>query len=80
MSLHKAAAELKIPPSTAQGWKKKFEDGDDVFTRKEESGRPRGRPAILNEEHQYHLIELIDKNRSLVLDQMMESLTSQFEP
>lgn len=49
------------------------------FTRKEGSGRPRGRSAILNEEHQKHLIELIDENPSLVLDQIMESLTSQFE-
>ncbi|CEG84661.1 hypothetical protein RMATCC62417_18430 [Rhizopus microsporus] len=79
LSLRKAAAELKIPPSTVQGWKKKFEDGDDVFTRKEGSDRPRGRSAILKEEHQKHLIELIDENPSLVLDQMMESLTSQFE-
>jgi transposase len=76
LSLRKAAAELKIPPSTAQGWKKKFEGGDDVFTRKEGCGRPRSRPTILNEEHQEHLIDLIDENPSLVLDQMMESLTS----
>lgn len=79
LSLRKAAANVKVPPSTAQGWKKKFEDGEDVFERKKGSGRPEGRPAILNEDHQKHLIELIDDNPSLVLDEMMESLTSRFE-
>ncbi|ORE02569.1 hypothetical protein BCV72DRAFT_338617 [Rhizopus microsporus var. microsporus] len=56
LSLHKAAAELMVPQSAVQGWKKKFEDGDNIFTRKEGSGRPRGRLAILNEEHQNHLL------------------------
>lgn len=53
--------------------------GEDVFTRKEGSGRLQGRTAILNENNQKHLIELIDDNPFLVLDQMSESLTSQFE-
>lgn len=79
MSLRAAAAELKIPKSTAYDWKKKYEEGSDVFSRKEGSGRPKGRPAILNEEHQKYLVEMIDENPSLVLDQMMDSLTSQFE-
>ncbi|KAG1453846.1 hypothetical protein G6F56_007469 [Rhizopus delemar] len=79
LSLRKAAAKVKVPPSTAQGWKKKFKDGEDVFKRKKGSGRPEGRPAILNEDYQKHLIELIDNNPSLVLDKMMESLTSRFE-
>lgn len=46
---------------------------------KKGSGRPEDRPAILNEDHRKHLIELIDDNPSLVLDEMMESLTSRFE-
>ncbi|KAG1451631.1 hypothetical protein G6F56_008036 [Rhizopus delemar] len=46
---------------------------------KRDNGRPEGRPAILNEDYQKHLVELIDDNPSLVLDEMMESLTSQFE-
>lgn len=79
MSLRAAAAELKIPKSTAYDWKKKYEEGSDVFGRKEGSGRPKGRSAILNEEHQKYLVEMIDENPSLVLDQMMDSLTSQFE-
>lgn len=33
----------------------------------------------MNEDHRKHLIELIDDNPSLVLDEMMESLTSRFE-
>ncbi|KAG1444924.1 hypothetical protein G6F56_010105 [Rhizopus delemar] len=79
MSLHAAAAELKIPKSTTYDWKKKYEEGSDVFGRKEGSSRPRGRPAILNEEHQKYLVEMIDENPSLVLDQMMDNLTSQFK-
>ncbi|CEG71153.1 hypothetical protein RMATCC62417_06936 [Rhizopus microsporus] len=79
LSLRKAAAQLSIPHSTAQSWKKKYEMGEDVFKRKEGSGRPQDRPAILNEEHQKYLLDLVDDNPSLVLDQMMESLTSQFE-
>ncbi|KAG1468016.1 hypothetical protein G6F56_004082 [Rhizopus delemar] len=79
MSLCAAAAELKIPKSTAYDWKKKYEEGSDIFSRKEGSGRPKGRPAILNEEHQKYLVEMIDENPSLVLDQTMDSLTSQFE-
>ncbi|ORE12625.1 hypothetical protein BCV71DRAFT_280559 [Rhizopus microsporus] len=75
LSLRKAAAQLSIPHSTAQSWKKKYEMGEDVLKEKKEAGRP----AILNEEHQKYLLDLVDDNPFLVLDQMMESLTSQFE-
>ncbi|KAI8987042.1 hypothetical protein BDB01DRAFT_719861, partial [Pilobolus umbonatus] len=79
MSLRIVATELKIPKATAYDWKKKYEEGSDVFGRKEGCGRSKGRPAILNEEHQKYLVEMMDEDPSLVLDQMMDSLTSQFE-
>jgi transposase len=37
-----------------------------------------GRPSILNEEHKRHLISFYDDNPSAVVDQAMDSLTSEF--
>ena len=42
------------------------------------SGRPVGRPALLNENHEAFLVNLVDENAGLVLDEMMESLTNEF--
>lgn len=43
-SVHNAASELKIPPSTARNWLKKEEskDGTEILGRQSESGRPVG--------------------------------------
>ena len=42
------------------------------------SGRPVKKPPTLTEEHEQLLINLIDEEASLVLDEMMDSLTAQF--
>lgn len=47
---------------------KDFESCDDVFTRKGRCGRLKGKPVILNEEHQEYLVRSIDKSSTLVLD------------
>jgi transposase len=79
-SIRSAAAELKVPQSTAQSWMKKANQaGDDDFEeRKSGSGRPVGRPPILGLEHKEFLTNLIDEKPSLVLDEMMENLMNQF--
>ncbi|CEP10365.1 hypothetical protein [Parasitella parasitica] len=78
MSVRAAALQLQINPSTAQNWAKKDrEDPQDIIARKKGSGRP-GRPSKFNEEHQRFLVNLIDENASIVLDEMMDSLTAQF--
>lgn len=50
-SVHSAASELKIPPSTTQNWLKKEEagDGNKVFGRQSGSGTPAERPSPLND-------------------------------
>ncbi|CEP20029.1 hypothetical protein [Parasitella parasitica] len=54
------------------------QDPRTYITRKKGSGRPVGRPALLNDRHKAHLVDFIDKEPALVLDQMMESLTASF--
>lgn len=79
-SIRSAAAELKVPQSTAQSWIKKAKQaGDETLEeRKAGSGRPVGRPPVLTEDHKEFLINLVDEKPSLVLEEMVESLTSQF--
>jgi transposase len=63
---------------TAQGWyDRDQEDPQDVIQRKQAKD-PVGRPPKLHEEHREFLVELIDKQPGLVLDQIMDDLTSQF--
>ncbi|CAO0801114.1 unnamed protein product [Mucor circinelloides] len=42
------------------------------------NGRPVGRPALMDDHHKTHLVDLIDEEPSLVLEQMMDSLTASF--
>ncbi|ORY94092.1 hypothetical protein BCR43DRAFT_551887 [Syncephalastrum racemosum] len=76
----KAAAKLGIPRSTAYSWLKKDEEepSDEVQPRKVPEKRG-GRPRLLNETHQQHVTAFIDDNPSVTLDQMMTSLTEQFD-
>lgn len=82
MSVRGAAKELNIPPSTAQTWytkgTKSLETGEDVQLRKPGSGRPVGRPLKLNAEHKEYITNAIDEKPGIVLEEMMEGLTSQF--
>lgn len=76
----KAAAKLGIPRSTAYTWVKKNEEepSDEIQQRKVPKAGG-GRPRLLNETHQQHLTAFIDDNPSVTLDQMMTSLTDQFD-
>jgi transposase len=79
MPVRAAALQPQIKPRAAQYWvQKDQQDPQDEIQRKIGSGRPRGKSAILGEEHKQFLVDMIDKNPSLVLDQMMASLTNQF--
>jgi hypothetical protein len=72
---------LNIPSSTAFDWGKKSIEAADEFVelRKAGSGRPVGRPPTLTDAHQEYLLKLVDENETgLTLDQMMESLTTEF--
>lgn len=79
-SVRSAASKLNIPPTTARNWLKKEEENNNVEVtgRKPGSGRPAGRPTVFNDEHKGYLTELIDNKPDIVLDEMMESLTTQF--
>ncbi|OAD75130.1 Homeodomain-like DNA binding domain-containing transcription factor [Phycomyces blakesleeanus NRRL 1555(-)] len=82
MSIRGAAKELKIPPCTAQTWytkdQKSIESGEDLYLRKPGNERPVGRPLTINSEQKKYLINLIDQKPGIVLDEMMDGLTSQF--
>ncbi|KAI9472267.1 MAG: hypothetical protein EXX96DRAFT_622448 [Benjaminiella poitrasii] len=80
MSVRAAAHELKVPQSSAQGWKKKAElaGDDELKTIEPGSGRKAGRPSVFTEEHKEFVINFIDSKPSCVFDEMMKSLTSQF--
>ncbi|KAI8885342.1 hypothetical protein K501DRAFT_165265, partial [Backusella circina FSU 941] len=73
------ALKLHIIPRTARRWVADDQRDPQTYTsRKEGSGRPVGRPALMDDRHRTHLVDLIDEEPALVLDQMMESLTATF--
>lgn len=81
MSTRGAANHLKIPSSTAFNWQKKCIEALDEFVewRKPGSGRPVGRPPKLTDDHRDYLVKIVDDNDTgLTLEQMMESLTTEF--
>ncbi|KAI9484139.1 MAG: hypothetical protein EXX96DRAFT_448167, partial [Benjaminiella poitrasii] len=79
MSAREASLKLHITPRTAQRWIANDQQDPQTYTaRKEGSGRPVGRPAIMDDRHKTHLVDLIDEEPALVLDQMMDSLTAEF--
>ncbi|KAG0783371.1 hypothetical protein G6F57_002187 [Rhizopus arrhizus] len=74
-----AAAEIKVSSSTAYNWHKKglksLELDEDI-----EKGGARGavkvrRPAVLNDIHKNYLTSLVGEKSSIVLDEMIKSLT-----
>lgn len=79
MSVRQAALKLQITPRTAQGWVADDQRNTQAYIgRKQGSGRPVGRPALMDDRHKTHLVNLIDEEPSLVLEQMMDSLTASF--
>ncbi|KAG0166633.1 hypothetical protein DFQ28_007156 [Apophysomyces sp. BC1034] len=79
MSVRAAALQLHIKPLTAQYWVQKDQkEPTDQIVRNVGGGRPPGRPPKLVEEHQKFLVDLINEKPSLVLDEIMTSLTDQF--
>ncbi|KAG0754542.1 hypothetical protein G6F57_010358 [Rhizopus arrhizus] len=79
MSVRAAALQLQIKPRTAQYWVQQDQkEPKDQIVKNVGGGRPPGRPPKLVEEHRQFLIDLIDEKPSLVLDEIMTSLTEQF--
>ncbi|KAG1152122.1 hypothetical protein G6F37_000664 [Rhizopus arrhizus] len=82
MSIRGAAAEIKIPSSTAYNCHKKglksLELDEDIEKGGAKGAVKVGRPVILNDIHKDYLISLVDEKPSTVLDEMMKSLTTQF--
>jgi transposase len=64
----------------SRNWIKKNNNNEDVeiVGRKEDSGRPAGRPPTLTDVHKDYLVEILDEKLGLGLDEMMESLNSHF--
>lgn len=81
-SIRSAAKELNMPSGTAQTWHKKglesIEKDEEPGMRKPGSGRPVGRPLKLSTDQKEYLVELVDQRPGIVLDQMMDELTSRF--
>ncbi|CEP13931.1 hypothetical protein [Parasitella parasitica] len=79
LSVRAAALQLQIKPHTVQYWVQQDQnEPKDQIVKNVGGGRPPGRPPKLVEEHPQFLIDLIDKKPSLVLDEIMASLTEQF--
>ncbi|KAG1474854.1 hypothetical protein G6F56_000093 [Rhizopus delemar] len=79
MCARAAAIKLHINPRIAQRWFKNDQGNPQTYiSRKEGSGRPAGRPALLDDSHKKFIVDLVDDQPSLVLDQMTESLTASF--
>jgi transposase len=82
MSIRGAAAEIKVSSSTACNWHKKglesLELDEDIEKGGARGAVKMGRPAILNDIHKDYLTSLVDEKSSIVLDEMMKSLTTQF--
>ncbi|KAG0778983.1 hypothetical protein G6F22_010903 [Rhizopus arrhizus] len=80
MSIRGAAAEVKVPSSTAYNWHKKglenLELDEDIEKDEARDAVKMGRLAILNDIHKNYLISLVDEKSSIVLDEMMKSLTT----
>ncbi|KAG1321684.1 hypothetical protein G6F62_010684 [Rhizopus arrhizus] len=71
----------EYPSKTAWNWNKKGEEAlDDFFEkRKPGGGRSVGRSLKLTDAHRDYIVKLVDENDTgLTLDQMMESLTTEF--
>ncbi|KAG1151089.1 hypothetical protein G6F37_000174 [Rhizopus arrhizus] len=70
--------ERMIKPRTAQYWVQQDQkEPTDQIVKNVSSGRPTGRPPKPVEEHWQFLIDLIDEKSSLVLDEIVTSLTEQ---
>ncbi|KAG1139787.1 hypothetical protein G6F37_009497 [Rhizopus arrhizus] len=74
-----AAAEIKVPSSTAYNWHKKglksLELDEDIEKGGARGAVKVGRPAVLNDIHKNYLTNLVGVKSSIVLDEMMKSLT-----
>ena len=81
MSIRAAAAEIKVPSTTAYNWHKKGLESLELDEDTEKGGVRGavkvGRPAILNDIHKGYLINLVDEKPSIVLDKTIKSLTTQ---
>ncbi|KAI8967804.1 hypothetical protein BDF20DRAFT_792955, partial [Mycotypha africana] len=79
MSAREAALKLRITPRTAQRWIANDQRDPQTYKeRKEGSERPVSRPAMMDDRHKTHLVDLIDEEPALVLDQMIDSLAADF--
>ncbi|KAG1038350.1 hypothetical protein G6F43_012702 [Rhizopus delemar] len=77
MTPGQAAKQLGVNRRMAYNWvKKDQENPSDIL--EPNNGKKVGRPSILNEEHKRHLVSFYDDNPSAVVDQAMDSLTSEF--
>jgi transposase len=74
-----AAAEIKVSSSTAYNWHKKglksLELDEDIEKGGARGAVKVGRPAVLNDIHKNYLTSLVGEKSSIVLDEMMKSLT-----
>ncbi|KAI8375590.1 hypothetical protein EDC96DRAFT_426817, partial [Choanephora cucurbitarum] len=81
-----AAKELDVPKRTAHYWFKEEEDTaqkrieqPELAQEEEKEKKKVGRPKILNEEHKGFLLQKYSEDPRAIVNEAMESLTSQFE-
>ncbi|KAG0734658.1 hypothetical protein G6F57_012312 [Rhizopus arrhizus] len=75
VTLH--AKDLRINPRTAMRWWKYYEETGEVAYKK--SQRNSGRPNSFTPEHEQHIQQIVEKDSQLCADDIIDSLTSQFE-
>jgi transposase len=75
VTLH--AKDLGINPRTAMRWWKHYEETGEVAYKK--SQRNPGRPNSFTPEHEQYIQQILDKDSQLCADDIIGSLTSQFE-
>lgn len=77
VSAAQAGREYGVDERTAQRWVREYRRGKDEG--EGEGKKKPGRKALLGDEDKQRLIEFLDDNLSAVIDQAMDSLTSQLE-
>lgn len=76
VSAREAGKRNGVHPRTAQRWWKAYSEAPDTFFDPKRSGAVK---KELNQVHKDHVIKLIDDNPSTVIDEVLDSLTREFD-
>lgn len=74
-----AAKVAHINERTAQRWAKQYKEDQTKLLPVKSTTRKRGPPKNLQSEHKEHIKDIYDENAQLTIEQVMKSLTENFE-